>query len=234
MDQNAFMHYLKKGGRSEEAIERIINYMGEYSSYLESDRGGIGPDEAGEEDLEAFVLSIEREPKQSANTHLWALCYYYNFTRNEKMQHRAGFLRQQRITRNPFKLKDFRDVNPDYITKLGDKGIRTTDQMLQAGATPVSREKLAEDTEIPVGGILEIVQLCDLSRIPGVKGIRAHLYHQAGAISIEAMAEYEPEQLLEVTRRYVQASGFEGIAPLPAEVRHAIMTAKKLPRTVQY
>jgi len=234
MDRTGFMQYLKRGGRSPEAIDRILKYLDEFCSYLETDRGAIGPDEAGEEDLEAFVSSIEREPKQSANTQLWALGYYYDFTGNEKMRQLSSFLRQQRISRNPFKLKDFRDVNPETISRLEEKGIRTTDQMLQAGVTPASRQVLASETGIPVEDILELVQLSDLSRIPGVKGIRARLYHQAGVHSIDAMAQYEPEQLLAVTRRYVLDSGFDGIPPLPAEVRHAIMTAKKLPRVIEY
>lgn len=234
MDRNAFRDFLKRGGRSPGDVERILASLDAYREYLEAERGGIGPDQAKAEDLEAFVMRIEQTPEESANNHLWALKYYYDFIDNQEMRHLAGFLRQQRITRNPFKLKDFRDVNPKTIAKLEDHGIRTSDQMLQAGATPAARQELSTAAGVPIVDILELVQLSDLSRIPGVKGIRTHLYHQAGITSINTMAEYEPEQLLEVTRQYVRESGFEGIAPLPAEVRHAIMTAKKLPKIIEY
>lgn len=81
---------------------------------------------------------------------------------------------------------------------------------------------------------LELVKLSDLSRIPGVKGVRARLYYDAGVDTLEKLAAWEPEALLEMVIDFVDQTRFEGIAPFPAEVRFSIATAKQLPKIVEY
>jgi len=62
---------------------------------------------------------------------------------------------------------------------------------------------------------VEIVKLSDLARIPGVKGVRARLYHDAGLDTVEKIAETPPEKILEITQEFVKETEFDGIAPLP-------------------
>lgn len=136
--------------------------------------------------------------------------------------------------RNPFKLKDFRGVEPVHIQKLLALGIKNTDQMLIAGRTKKQRATLANETGIPEKNILELVKLSDLARLPGVKGIRARLYYDAGVDSVEKMAGWEAEPLRIMVTRYVERTGFEGIPPLPKEVSSTIANARKLPKAVEY
>jgi hypothetical protein len=136
--------------------------------------------------------------------------------------------------RNPFKLKGFRGVNPEYVERLATAGIKTAGQMLAAGQTAEKRAALAQDTGIPEEVILELVKLSDLARLPGVKGIRARLYYDAGVDCVDKMAAWEPEALLEMTAEFVERTGFDGIAPLPKEVSSTIANAKRLPRVVEY
>ena len=84
--------------------------------------------------------------------------------------------------RNPFKLQEFRGINPEIVEKLKAFQIRTADQMLTAGKTKESRSELAQKTGVAESDLLELVKLSDLSRLPGVKGIRARLYYDAGMI----------------------------------------------------
>jgi hypothetical protein len=135
---------------------------------------------------------------------------------------------------NLFKLRDFRGVKPQVIAKLANLGIKNAGQMLSAGETPESRTALADQADISLDELLELVKLCDLSRLPGVKGIRARLYYDAGVDSVEKLASYEPEALLAKTSEFVKRSGFEGIAPLPKEVSSTIANAKKLPAVVKW
>ena len=137
-------------------------------------------------------------------------------------------------THKPFLLREFRGVNPEYIEKLRAAGIRTAAQMLAAGETAAKRAALAREVGIPDEAILELVKLSDLARLPGVKGIRARLYYDAGVDSVEKMASWEPEALRVMVAEYVQRTGFEGIAPLPAEVRSTVANARKLPKVVEY
>ena len=134
----------------------------------------------------------------------------------------------------PFPLRDFRGVNPEYISRLEAAGVTKAGQMLVAGQTPEKRANLARESGIPAEVILELVKLSDLARLPGVKGIRARLYYAAGVDTVEKLATYEPEALLALTSRFLEASGFDGIPPLPKEVSSTIANARKLPKLVDW
>ena len=135
---------------------------------------------------------------------------------------------------NPFPLRDFRGVNAAHIAKLEALGIKKAGQMLVAGQTAEKRAGLAKATGIPEAAILELVKLSDLARLPGVKGIRARLYYDAGVDSVEKLAAWEPEALLAMTAAFVERTGFDGVAPLPKEVSSTIANARKLPGIVTW
>lgn len=136
--------------------------------------------------------------------------------------------------RNPFKLKEFRGVNPGHIEILNGVGIKNAEQMLKVGRTRKQRATLAKETGIPEKKILELVKLSDLARLPGVKGIRARLYYDAGVDSVEKMAGWEEEPLRIMVTKYVERTGFDGIPPLPKEVSSTIVNARKLPKVVEH
>jgi len=71
-------------------------------------------------------------------------------------------------------------------------------------------------------------------RIPGIKGIRARLYYDAGVDSIEKMAEWDPKALRAMLIEFVDRTGFNGMAPLPKEAEFSVEKAKKLPKIVEY
>lgn len=134
---------------------------------------------------------------------------------------------------NPFKLGDFRGVNPEYIQRLAARGIKTTTQMLTHGGSRIQRATLAKETGVPGKALLELVQLSDLARLPGVKGIRARLYFEAGVDSVDKMAHWQPEALRVMVTEYVERTGFDGLPPLPKEVSSTVANAQKLPILVE-
>lgn len=134
---------------------------------------------------------------------------------------------------NPFKLRDFRGIDPNVISNLESRHIKSAEQMLIAGRTREQRSALATETGIPENLLLELVKLSDLARLPGVKGIRARLYYDAGVDSVEKMASWKPEDLLEMTTKFVERTGFDGTPPLPKEVSSTIANAQKLPKVVE-
>jgi hypothetical protein len=136
--------------------------------------------------------------------------------------------------RNPFKLRDFRGVDANVIAILEGVHIKNTDQMLSAGRKKDQRAALAREIGIPESLVLELVKLSDLARLPGVKGIRARLYYDAGVDTVEKLASWEPEALRLMLTEYVEQTGFEGIPPLPKEVSSTIANAMKLPKVVEY
>jgi hypothetical protein len=184
--------------------------------------------------LEAYVACVEREPKASAKTHLWAIRYYYAWTGDDGLRHLAGVLREERIERTPFPLAKFRGVDPAHVSALATFGIKHVKHMLDAGRTPRARQALASRTGVPVEAILELVRLSDLARIPGVKGVRARLYCDAGVDTIEKLATWEPEALRTMIVDFVERTAFDGVATLPAEARSAVRQARRLPKVVDY
>jgi hypothetical protein len=234
MNDEELAQFLKRGGRSDRARQRILQRLSEYEQYLRDERGVGGLEESSAEDLEAFVVWLEREGKTSANTHLWAIKYVYEYTGNEELYDLARILREQRIQRKPFGLKGFMDVRPEHVERLAAIGIHNVQQMLQAGRTPEARQQLAADTGLSLETIDELVKLSDLSRIPGIKGIRARLYHDAGVDTVEKMAAWDPQALRAMLVEFVEQAGFEGIAPLPAEIRFSIKRAQALESVVQF
>ncbi len=234
MDEAGFRSFLKRGGRSPQAVARCVRHVKQFEEYLHAHCQGKSLHEADAGDLEQFVAWVEREPKASAKTHLWALRYHFEYTANDEMRALASSLREQRVKRAPFSLANFRGVDAGHMEKLASLGIRNVDQMREAGRTPGDRQALAGKTGIPPAAILEYVKLSDLARIQGLKGIRARLYYDAGVDTLEKLAAWDPEELRAMLSDFVQRTGFEGIAPLPKEASSAVAKAKRLPRVVEY
>jgi hypothetical protein len=232
MEEQEFHEFLKRGGRSESAARRVIARVREFEAYLQ-EYADTGLDQANGDHLEAFVACIEQDPGTSAKGHLWGIRYYYAYTSNQEMQDLAAIFREQRIQRKPFALKGFRGVSPEHLDTLAALGIRDVKQMLGVGQTGSERTTLTEETGIPLEVIVELVKLSDLARLSGVKGIRARLYLDAGVDTVDAMAEWDPEDLRAMLADFVERTGFDGIAPLPMEARSTVTQARNLPKVVE-
>jgi hypothetical protein len=234
MDEEAFRKYLRRSGRSKNATARIILLVSEFQEFLSNQTPKKDLDHASPLELEAFTSWIETDPKSSAKTNLWGIWYYYDFIAKSEMAKKAAMLREERIKRTPLALKKFRGVNLNAVQTLEKHGISNVKQMLKAGATPQKRQKLAEETKLPLSTLTELVKLSDLARIPGVKNIRARLYYNAGVDTLEKLAEWDPHELRTMLIKHVKKTKFDGIAPLPKEAQGAVETAKKLPKKVTY
>ena len=132
------------------------------------------------------------------------------------------------------KVEEIEGIGPIYAKKLADAGIKTTDDLLEAGSTPKGRETLAGKTGIAVKLILEWVNLADLFRIKGVGEEYSDLLEEAGVDTVVELAKRVAENLhakiLEVneTKKLVRRP------PTLNEVKLWIEQAKKLPRKVEY
>lgn len=234
MDEAGFGTFLKRGGRSPSAVARCVRCVKEFEEFLQTHRDGRELDEAEAGDLEGFVAWIEREPKASAKTHLWALRYLFEYLADGEMRALAIVMRRKRVKKIPFALAKFRGVDPDHIERLASLGILSIERLREAGRTPGDRQALAEKTGIPLDAILEYVKLSDLARIQGLKSIRARLYHDAGVDTLEKLSAWDPEELRAMLSDFVERTGFDGIAPLPKEAASAVAAAKRLPKVVEY
>jgi hypothetical protein len=233
MNESEFRQFLKCQRRSASAIEQIVNYVSEFETYFRRNYPGKTIDWTTTEALESYVSWLESEPGVSASKPLWALRYYFDFIENQTLSDLAGELRAERIKRKPFKIANFRGVDPANIARLEALHIENVDQMLDAGRTPQMRQSLADQTGIPLDVILEFVSLSDLARLGAVRSVRARLYYEAG-LTPESIATWEPEELRVMLVEFVERTGFDGIAPLPKEVQHLVSDARRLPKIVVY
>jgi predicted flap endonuclease-1-like 5' DNA nuclease len=229
-----FRKYLGRKGKKNHVVDDLIKRCKAFEEFLDGRRKS-GIDNASKEDMQAF-LDAMKDQKTDVNNYLRAIGLYYRFASRPDLSALANSLRKQRISsaKKSFALKNFRGIDKKHVMRLEKEGIYNVDQMLERGKTPTSRQKLAEETGIPVEAILEFVKLADLSRIGGVKNIRARLYYDAGVDTVEKMAKWNPEKLRTYLTEFVNRTRFDGIAPLPKEVENTIKEAKKLPRIVEY
>ena len=72
------------------------------------------------------------------------------------------------------------------------------------------------------------------ARLGAVRAVRARLYYEAGLDTPDKFVGWDPEALRQKLIDFVAKTGFDGIAPLPKELRHAIADAEKLPKIVRY
>ncbi|HVP40439.1 MAG TPA: DUF4332 domain-containing protein [Candidatus Krumholzibacteriaceae bacterium] len=233
-DAEEFKSFLKKKGKKNHVVDALIKSCSAFEVFLIK-RQKLSMDVADKEDVLAFFDAV-KDQKANVGNHLRAISLYYKFKSKPELSALVSGLRQQRIssTKKSFELKNFRGVNPEYINRLSAAGIKNAEQVLKSGKTHVARQKLSEKTGIPQETILEFVKLADLSRIEGVKGTRARLYHDAGIDTVEKMSKWNPEKLRAYLTEFVNRTGFEGIAPLPKEARNTVEEAKRLPKIVEY
>jgi len=231
MNETGFRNFLKQNKRKDSAIDQILKFVQAFEVFYQANYCNQAIDQTNAEALESYVSWLESETGESASKPLWALRYYFDFIGNRELSDLAGDLRAERIKRKPFLVVNFHGVNPDYVAKLEAQSVENIDQMLDAGRTPALRQKLAEQTGIPLDAILELVTLSDLARLGGVRSVRARLYHDAG-LTTENLATWEPEALRTMLVEWVEKTNFQGIAPLPKEVQHLVADARRLPKLV--
>lgn len=232
MDEEGFISFMKKKRKTPNTIEVCVENAKEFEAYL--GQFGKSGKTATVDDLESFIADVVE--KKRISKYMWTLDYYLIYLENEVLAKAANQIRQGRIKvlRKPFKLKDFRGVRPEHAAALASVGVKDAAKMLEVGKTPKQRNELANKTGLRIEVIEELAKLSDLSRIPGLKGIRARLYYDAGFDLLEKLRIATHDELLRVTREFVERTGFDGIAPLPKEAQGAIDAAKKLPDVVEW
>jgi hypothetical protein len=232
--EEGFRDHLKRQGKKDHVVKWLVDSVRLFDSYLE--KRGKQIHETTNQDLFDYAASCESERKGSARIKIRGLALYFGYIGNSEMAATADEIRGTGISkhRHVFKLKDFLWVSQAHVSKLRDFGITDIHQMIESGRTPDARRKLAASTGIAVEDVLELVKLSNLARLTGVKGIRARLYHDAGLDTWERITILDARELRNVCLRFVEATGFPGIAPTPKEAAFTVTAARALPRIVEW
>ncbi len=132
------------------------------------------------------------------------------------------------------KLIQIEGIGIAYAGKLQELGITTTQELLEKGATPASRQDIAAKTGISEKLILEWVNHADLFRIRGIGEEYADLLEAAGVDTVPELAQRNPENLYEKLVAVNQAKGLVRRLPPLSAVKDWVEQAKTLPRAIQY
>lgn len=125
-------------------------------------------------------------------------------------------------------------IGEAYAAKLANAGLKTTEALLQTGATPKGREELAAKTGISENLILRWVNLVDLWRIKGIGEEYSDLLEAAGVDTVPELAQRNPTNLY---TKLVETNKTERRVrriPTESQVKDWVEQAKALGRTVTY
>jgi predicted flap endonuclease-1-like 5' DNA nuclease len=133
------------------------------------------------------------------------------------------------------KIEDVEGIGPVYAGKLQAAGVRTTDDLLEQGGSASGRERLAGDTGLTTGQLLEWVNHVDLMRLDGVGSEYADLLEAAGVDSCAELARRNPANLAQ-TFAELDAARPNWIRRVPGEATVAgwIEQAKSLGKAVSH
>jgi predicted flap endonuclease-1-like 5' DNA nuclease len=132
------------------------------------------------------------------------------------------------------KLEKIEGIGTKYAEQLRKAGVRSTNDLLKKGATPVGRKQISKDSGISEKLILEWVNHSDLFRIKGVSEEYADLLEEAGVDTVVELAQRKAENLFETMKQTNVKKKLVRQLPGISKVQDWIKQAKKLPRIIQY
>ena len=125
-------------------------------------------------------------------------------------------------------------IGPKSGEALRKAGIKTVDDLLDAGASRKSRAALAVKTGISETRILKCVNMADLFRINGVASQYAELLECAGVDTVKELQHRNAENLAAQMAEVNKAKNLVRRPPSTTIVRDWVAQAKKLPGKVSY
>lgn len=133
-----------------------------------------------------------------------------------------------------YKIEEVEGIGAAYALKLVEAGVKTTEDLLEIGATKKGREKLAEKTGIPENLILKWTNHADLFRIKGVAGQFAELLEAAGVDTVKELRHRVAANLYAKLVETNDAKNLCNRVPSEKEIQKMIDQAKELPPAVEY
>jgi predicted flap endonuclease-1-like 5' DNA nuclease len=132
------------------------------------------------------------------------------------------------------KLEKIEGIGTKYAGQLRKAGVRSTNDLLKKGATPVGRKQISKDSGISEKLVLEWVNHSDLFRIKGVSEEYADLLEEAGVDTVVELAQRKAENLFETMKQTNVKKKLVRQLPGISKVQDWVKQAKKLPRIIQY
>ena len=125
-------------------------------------------------------------------------------------------------------------IAKSYFEKMEAAGFRTTEQLLEGGATPAGRKSITEQTGVSEKLILRWVNMADLFRIKGVGEEYSDLLEASGVDTVPELALRNAENLFSKMETVNSEKKLVRRTPSLSEVKKWVDQAKNLPRKVNY
>ena len=125
-------------------------------------------------------------------------------------------------------------IGPKLGEALRNAGVRTVDDLLEAGAEKHSRMALAEKTGISESRLLKCVNMADLFRINGVASQYAELLESAGVDTVKELKHRNAENLATKMAEVNDEKRLVRRPPSATVVNDWISQAQKLPARVTH
>jgi hypothetical protein len=133
-----------------------------------------------------------------------------------------------------YPIKDLEGLETDEINRLKSLGIRTTDRLLTAAASPKARRLLFEQSGINEKRLLKLANTCDHLRIKGMGKGYVELLHEAGVDTVRDLRYRKPENLAKAMAKANEKNKLVRFLPSEKLVVRWIEQAKKLPLMITY
>lgn len=132
------------------------------------------------------------------------------------------------------KIAEIEGIGPVYQQKLEAAGITTVEGLLEAGASKSGRKKIAAESGIDEGKILDWVNMADLFRIKGVASQFAELLKAAGVDTVKELRNRNAENLYAKLVEVQEAKKITKAVPALSKVEDFVEQAKALEPVVTH
>lgn len=131
-------------------------------------------------------------------------------------------------------LRMIEGIGDTYAEKLEAIGVKTTDALLEQGATAKGRATIAEKSGITEKLILTWVNHCDLYRLDGAGEEYIDLLEAAGVDTVPELAQRNAENLYQKLVETNEVKKKVRKLPSQDQVAKWVEQAKTLPRVITY
>lgn len=131
-------------------------------------------------------------------------------------------------------LRMIEGIGDTYAEKLEAVGVKTTDALLEQGATAKGRATIAEKSGITEKLILTWVNHCDLYRLDGAGEEYIDLLEAAGVDTVPELAQRNAENLYQKLVETNEVKKKVRKLPSQDQVAKWVEQAKTLPRVITY
>ena len=132
------------------------------------------------------------------------------------------------------KLVEVQGIGENYAKKLEGGGIASQEDLLEQGAKPAGRKKIAEDCDISPKLVLNWVNRADLARVKGIGEEYADLLEFSGVDTVPELAQRKAENLHAKMKEVNEERKLVRSLPSEKQVTDWVAEAKELPRAVHY